>query len=69
LREFMLPECEIYLYCSCIRDTTSVRVAHMLLQENCRTQVITGGMKAWIKAGGDVEMVPAKDVQHLPRFD
>jgi membrane protein DedA with SNARE-associated domain len=69
LREFMLPECEIYLYCSCIRDTTSVRVAHMLQQENCRTQVITGGMKAWIKAGGDLEMVPARDIQHLPRFD
>lgn len=69
LREFMQPECEIYLYCSCIRDTTSVRVAHMLQQENCRTQVITGGMKAWIKAGGDLEMVPAVDVQHLPRFE
>jgi membrane protein DedA with SNARE-associated domain/rhodanese-related sulfurtransferase len=69
LREFMSPECEIYLYCSCIRDTTSVRVAHMLQQENCMTQVITGGMKAWIKAGGDVEMVPAGDVQHLPQFE
>jgi hypothetical protein len=41
----------------------------MLQQENCRTQVITGGMKAWIKAGGDLEMVPARDIQHLPRFD
>ncbi|WP_158942148.1 VTT domain-containing protein [Granulicella sp. S190] len=69
LREFMVPECEIYLYCSCLRDTTSVRVAHMLMQENCHTQVITGGMKAWVKAGGDVEMVPATDMQHLPRFD
>jgi membrane protein DedA with SNARE-associated domain/rhodanese-related sulfurtransferase len=69
LREFMEPECEIYLYCSCLRDTTSVRVAHMLQQENCRAQVITGGMKAWIKAGGDVEMVPEGDVQRLPRFE
>lgn len=69
LREFMAPECEIYLYCSCIRDTTSVRVAHMLQQENCRTQVIQGGMKAWVKAGGDLEMVPASDLQHLPQFD
>jgi membrane protein DedA with SNARE-associated domain/rhodanese-related sulfurtransferase len=69
LREFMAPECEIYLYCSCIRDTTSVRVAHMLQLENCRTQVIQGGMKAWIKAGGAVELVPASDMQHLPRFD
>jgi membrane protein DedA with SNARE-associated domain/rhodanese-related sulfurtransferase len=69
LREFMAPECEIYLYCSCIRDTTSVRVAHMLKQENCRTQVIQGGMKAWVKAGGEVELVPESDMQHLPKFD
>jgi membrane protein DedA with SNARE-associated domain/rhodanese-related sulfurtransferase len=69
LREFMQPECEIYIYCSCIRDTTSVRVAHMLKQENCDTKVITGGMKAWIKAGGAVEMVPETDVEHLPRFE
>ena len=69
LRAFMAPECEIYLYCSCIRDTTSKRVAHMLEQENCRTQVIEGGMKAWIKAGGELESVPLADIQHLPRFD
>jgi len=69
LRAFMVPECEIYLYCSCIKDTTSVRVAHMLQQENCKTSVIEGGLKAWIKAGGEVEMVPATDIEHLPRFD
>jgi len=68
LREFMVPECEIYLYCSCIRDTTSARIAHMLQKENCRTQVIEGGLKAWIKAGGPMEPVPAGDVEHLPRF-
>lgn len=69
LREFMAPECEIYLYCSCIKDTTSVRIAHMLQQENCKTAVIEGGLKAWIKAGGEIEMVPATDIEHLPRFD
>ena len=69
LREFMAPECEIYLYCSCIRDTTSKRVAHMLKQENCKTQVIDGGIRAWIKAGGELESVPAADIQHLPRFE
>ena len=69
LREFMAPECEIYLYCSCIRDTTSKRVAHMLKQENCSTQVIEGGLRAWIKAGGELESVPASDIQHLPRFE
>ncbi len=69
LREFMAPECEIYLYCSCLRDTTSVRVAHMLQQEHMKAQVIQGGMKAWIKAGGEVELVPEGDVRHLPRFE
>ena len=69
LRAFMAPECEIYLYCSCAREATSVRVAHMLEQENCQTKVIQGGLKAWIKAGGPLEAVPAGDVEHLPRFD
>ena len=69
LREFMAPECEIYLYCSCIRDTTSVRVAHELKMANCNAKVIEGGMKAWVRAGGEVELVPESDVQHLPRFD
>lgn len=69
LREFMAPECEIYLYCSCIRDTTSRRVAHMLQEENCQTQVIEGGIRAWVKAGGELESVPEADIQHLPRFE
>lgn len=69
LREFMAPECEIYLYCSCIRDTTSVRVAHMLEQADCDARVIEGGIKAWIKAGGATEMVPASDLRKLPQFD
>ncbi|HEY4354836.1 MAG TPA: VTT domain-containing protein [Acidobacteriaceae bacterium] len=69
LREFMAPECEIYLYCSCAREATSVRVAHMLEMENCQTKVIQGGLKAWIKAGGPLEPVPAGDVEHLPQFD
>ena len=69
LRAFMAPECEIYLYCSCIRDTTSKRVAHMLEQENCKTRVIEGGLKAWMRAGGELELVPETDIQHLPRFE
>jgi rhodanese-related sulfurtransferase len=69
LREFMAPECDIYLYCSCARDATSVRVARALEKENCRTKVIHGGLKAWVKAGGPVEPVPPTDVEHLPRFD
>lgn len=69
LREFMQPECEIYLYCSCAHEATSVRVAKMLEKESCHTKVIQGGLKAWVKAGGPLEAVPAGDVEHLPRFD
>jgi membrane protein DedA with SNARE-associated domain/rhodanese-related sulfurtransferase len=69
LRAFMQPECEIYLYCSCAREATSVRVARMLALEDCSTKVIRGGMKAWIKAGGPLEAVPASDIEHLPKFD
>jgi membrane protein DedA with SNARE-associated domain/rhodanese-related sulfurtransferase len=69
LREFMAPECDIYLYCSCSRDATSVRVAKLLEAENCHTKVIQGGLKAWMKAGGPLEPVPSGDVEHLPRFD
>jgi len=69
LREFMQPECEIYLYCSCAREATSVRVARMLEQENCATKVIQGGLKAWVKAGGPTEPVPLSDMEHLPKFE
>jgi membrane protein DedA with SNARE-associated domain/rhodanese-related sulfurtransferase len=69
LREFMAPECEIYLYCSCLRDTTSARIAHMLEKENCKTTVIEGGLKAWMKAGGAVELVPSTDIRKLPQFE
>ena len=69
LRAFMQPECEIYLYCSCAREATSVRVAKMLEQENCSTKVIRGGLKAWIKAGGPTEPIPLHEMEHLPRFE
>jgi 3-mercaptopyruvate sulfurtransferase SseA len=41
----------------------------MLQQEHCNVQVIKGGMKAWIKAGGERELVPEGDMRHLPHFD
>lgn len=69
LREFMAPECDVYLYCSCAHDATSIRVAKLLEKENCHAKVIAGGLKAWIKAGGPLEPVPASDLEHLPRFD
>jgi len=69
LREFMQPECEIFVYCSCARESTSARVAHQLAQQDCKVKIIEGGLKAWVKGGYPVEPVPAGDVEHLPRFE
>jgi len=69
LHEFMQPECEIYLYCSCIRETTSARIAHELIQRGNHVKVIEGGLRAWVKAGCPVEPVPAGDIARLPCFD
>jgi len=69
LREFMQPECEIFVYCSCARETTSARVAHMLMKQNCTVKIIDGGLKAWAKGGFPLEPVPASEVEHLPRFE
>jgi membrane protein DedA with SNARE-associated domain/rhodanese-related sulfurtransferase len=68
LREFMQPECEIFVYCSCARESTSARVAHMLAQQNCTVKIIDGGLRAWVKGGFPVESVPASEVEHLPSF-
>lgn len=68
LRDFMAPECEVYLTAlAFVRPP--VFVWHMLNQQNCQTKVIDGGIRAWMKAGGPLEPVPEHEVQHLPRFD
>jgi rhodanese-related sulfurtransferase len=63
------PDCEIYLYCTCIRETTSSRVAWMCAQQGLKVHVIDGGLRAWTKAELPTEQVPAEDVVMLPRFD
>lgn len=68
LQEFMEPECEVYLYCSCVREGTSARVAHQLIQRGCNVRLIEGGMRAWTAAGCPVEGVPQTDIEHLPSF-
>jgi len=68
LRDFMQPECEIFVYCSCARESTSVRVAHMLAQQNCKVKIIDGGLRAWVKGGYPVEPIPVSDIEHLPSF-
>lgn len=64
----VLPN-QVYLYCTCIRDATSVRVAHALLQRGLRCAVIQGGLRAWKKAGLPIEPVPSEELAVLPGFD
>lgn len=68
----LLPELpkgrEVYLYCSCLNEATSQRVAELLIDGGFSAKVLTGGLTAWKKAGKPLERVPADDVIHLPRF-
>lgn len=69
LKEMLECDCDIFVYCSCMKQATSIRIAHMLSKMGARVTVIEGGMKSWIKAGYPTERVPAHDLAHLPRFD
>jgi membrane protein DedA with SNARE-associated domain/rhodanese-related sulfurtransferase len=69
LRETLAPECDIYVYCSCVRDATSIRIAHVMETRGTKVHVIEGGLRAWLKAGWPTELVPAGELRHLPRFD
>jgi rhodanese-related sulfurtransferase len=44
-------------------------VAHLLQQEGFKVFVISGGLRAWRKAGQAVESVPHEDVIKLPMFN
>ena len=59
----------VYLYCTCLRDATSIRVGHLLLERGIRVAVIQGGLRAWKKAGLPVEAVPVEEMADLPLFD
>jgi rhodanese-related sulfurtransferase len=66
-------ERQVYLYCTCVREATSARVARELeskLQgKGVRVAVIKGGLRAWKKAGLPIEVVPLEDVAALPVFE
>jgi membrane protein DedA with SNARE-associated domain/rhodanese-related sulfurtransferase len=63
---------QVYLYCTCIREATSRRVARELATKlqgtGVRIAVIRGGLRAWCKAGLPTEVVPREDVASLPLF-
>jgi membrane protein DedA with SNARE-associated domain/rhodanese-related sulfurtransferase len=59
----------VYIYCTCIREATSARVALELLKKGVRVSVIKGGLRAWKKAGLPMEAVPAEEMTDLPVFD
>jgi membrane protein DedA with SNARE-associated domain len=66
-------EGKLFVYCTCVRQATSVRVAQELLKvvdvSRVRVTVIRGGLRAWVKAGLPVEDVPAEEVAALPAFE
>ena len=69
LRETLAPQCDIYVYCSCIRDATSIRIAHAMAQRGQHVRVIEGGLRGWLRSGNPTEPVPAHELRNLPRFD
>ncbi|HEY0748195.1 MAG TPA: VTT domain-containing protein [Steroidobacteraceae bacterium] len=63
----------VFVYCTCVRQATSTRVARelqkMLVEKRVLVTVIHGGLRAWVKAGLPVEAVPPEEVTALPLFD
>ena len=63
----------VYVYCTCVRQATSTRVArelqNMLQGKAIRVVVIRGGLRAWVKAGLPVEGVPRGELATLPAFE
>jgi hypothetical protein len=61
------------VYCTCVRQATSTRVARelqiMLQGKGVRVTVIKGGLRAWAKAGLDLEDVPRGEMAALPIFE
>lgn len=62
----------VLVYCTCVRQATSTRVArelqNMVGGKKVRFTVIQGGLRAWEKAGLPVEDVPSAELASLPTF-
>lgn len=59
----------VYLYCTCQGDATSIRVAKELIGRGFHVAVISGGLRAWRRAGLPLEPVPVEEVSPLPAFE
>ena len=59
----------VYLYCTCVGDATSIRVAKELIGRGFHVAVIAGGLRAWRRAGLPLEPVPEEEVAPLPAFE
>ena len=59
---------QIYLYCTCQRQATSVRVASELLPLGLKVAVIEDGLRGWRAAGLELEQVPPEELAALPLF-
>jgi membrane protein DedA with SNARE-associated domain/rhodanese-related sulfurtransferase len=59
---------EIILYCTCIREATSAKVARVLTKQGYKVSVLAGGFRAWKKAGLPLEPVPQSEIVQLPTF-
>ena len=58
----------IFVYCTCVREATSTRVARELEKSGIHVAVIKGGLRAWTRAGLPVEAVPPGEIAALPAF-
>jgi membrane protein DedA with SNARE-associated domain/rhodanese-related sulfurtransferase len=59
----------VYVYCTCIREATSARVAYLLRQRGVSASAIKGGLRGWKKAGLPLEAIPAEELAALPVFE
>lgn len=60
---------QVLVYCTCVRQATSAKVARELLEKGTKCAVIVGGLREWKKAGLPVESVPDDEIAALPAFD
>jgi rhodanese-related sulfurtransferase len=58
----------VFVYCTCVREATSVRVARELEKKGIQVAVIKGGLRAWRKQGLPVEPVPEAEIAVMPAF-